>query len=292
MNFCKYNMSFYKTYLVIIYFVLNFFIPETIYSQTGFFSELINVEHIPSQVMNKSHKAMVFLPDNYYVSKDSFPVVYLLHGYSGHFDDWNRHEPKLQKYAEQYKLIIVTPEGEFDRWYINSPVDTSSKYETYIGKEVPDWIDKHYKTKKNKKFRAITGLSMGGHGALTIAADYPDRFGAAGSMSGALDLRPFSTKWNLKDILGNIDIKPSVWFLYSFYGKIFQLDKTDHPEIIIDCGEDDLFFDVNISVHNLLIDKGINHEFKFRPGGHTWEYWVQSLPVHLQFFGDYFYKQK
>ena len=278
-----------KTLLSRIYFVL-FFIQCSLItqSQTGFFSELYYVEHIPSSSMNKSHKAMVFLPEKYFDTPDSFPVVYLLHGYSGHFDDWNRKEPNLQKYATEFNLIIVTPEGDFDRWYINSPIDTTSKYKTYIGMEVPEWIDANYKTKRSSKFRAITGLSMGGHGALTIAADYPDMFGAAGSMSGALDLRPFSGKWNLNDLLGDIDVKPSVWFMYSFYGKIFKLDKDSHPAMIIDCGESDLFFDVNIKVHNLLVDKEIRHEFKFRPGGHNWDYWLESLPVHLDFFNKYF----
>jgi S-formylglutathione hydrolase FrmB len=280
-----------KTLLYRFYFILLFIqyvVP--VQSQTGFFSELYNVEHIPSKCMNKSHKAMVFLPDNYFDTNDSFPVVYLLHGYSGHFDDWNRHEPNLQKYASKYKIIIVTPEGNFDRWYINSPIDTMSKYETYIGLEVPQWIDDNYKTKKGKKFRAITGLSMGGHGALTIASDYPEYYGAAGSISGALDLRPFSEKWNLKELLGDIEVKPSVWFLYSFYGKIFRLDRDKQPSIIIDCGESDFFFDVNIKVHNLLVDKQIRHEFRFRPGGHTWDYWLESLPMHLDFFSKFFYE--
>lgn len=278
-----------KTLLSRFYFILLFIqyvVP--VQSQTGFFSELYNVEHIPSKCMNKSHKAMVFLPDKYYDTQDSFPVVYLLHGYSGHFDDWNREEPNLQKYATQYNTIIVTPEGNFDRWYIDSPVDTMSKYETYIALEVPQWVDENYKTKRNKHFRAITGLSMGGHGALTIASDYPEHFGAAGSMSGALDLRPFSEKWNLKEVLGDIEVKPSVWFLYSFYGKIFKLDMNTHPAMIIDCGESDFFFDINIKVHNLLVDKQIRHEFRFRPGGHTWEYWLESLPVHLDFFSKFF----
>ena len=276
--------QFRRFYFIVLFF--HFLVP--VQSQTGFFSELENVEHIPSMCMNKTHKAMVFLPDDYYVTNDSFPVVYLLHGYSGHFDDWHRKEPKLQQYATRYKLIIVTPEGDFDRWYIDSPVDTSSKFKTYIGLEVPQWIDENYKTKKTKKFRAITGLSMGGHGALTIAADLPDNFGAAGSMSGALDLRPFSDKWNLKSVLGDIDKKPSLWLIHSFYGKIFSLDKNDHPAMIIDCGESDFFFDVNISAHNLLVDKKIKHEFKFRPGAHTWEYWLESLPIHLEFFNKYF----
>ena len=273
-----------RFYFVVLFF--QFLVPAQ--SQTGFFAELENVEHIPSKVMNKSHKAMVFLPDNYYGTKDSFPVVYLLHGYSGHFDDWNRREPQLKQYATKYKLIIVTPEGEFDRWYIDSPVDTSSRYETYIAIEVPDWIDENYRSKKCKKFRAITGLSMGGHVAFTIAADYPDRFGSAGSMSGALDLRPFADKWNLKSILGDINKKPSVWFLNSFYGKVFKLNKNDHPALIFDCGESDFFFDCNISIHNLLVDKQIQHEFSFRKGGHNWEYWLESLPLHLDFFEKVF----
>jgi S-formylglutathione hydrolase FrmB len=282
-------MIFNKTNLTRFYFVLIFFqIAVLGYSQSQEKAAFVHVVDIPSKTMNKTHKAMVFLPDDYFESDSNFPSVYLLHGYSGYYDDWHKREPKLQQYATEYGVIIITPEGNFDRWYIDSPVDTASKYGTYIGFEVPEWIDTHFRTRRERKFRAITGLSMGGHGALTIAADYSYRFGAAGSMSGILDLRPNSEKLNLRDILGNIDEKPSVWFLHSFYGKVFRLDPKMHPAIIIDCGDSDHLLESNIKVHDLLTEKNIDHEFSILPGEHNWDYWLARLPEHLEFFKFHF----
>ena len=278
-----------KTNLIRFYFVLIFVQFSLLaYSQYGNKEGFVQVVDIPGKSINKTHKAMVFLPDGYFLSGDSFPSVYLLHGYSGYYDDWHRKQPNLQQYATEYGIIIITPEGNYDSWYIDSPVDANSKYSTYVGFEVPEWIDASFRTRRERKYRAITGLSMGGHGALTIAADYPYRFGAAGSMSGVLDLRPYDNEWNLKSILGNIDVKPSVWFLHSFYGKIFRLDPDTQPSFIIDCGISDRHMKVNIKVHELLTEKNIEHEFISLPGEHNWDYWLSRLAEHLDFFKKQF----
>ena len=243
---------------------------------------------IPSKTMNLKHKAMVFLPENYYFNKDSFSVVYLLHGYTGYYNNWYQREPRLSQYATRYNMIIVTPEGTFDSWYLDSPEDTSIRYETYIGKEVPKWINAHFKVYDKKENRAICGLSMGGHGALTIAADYPESYGAASSISGALDLRKYYLKWNLKKIIGDIYKYPSRWFTLSFAGKIFIIDKKNPPALLLDCGTEDIFYQTNESIHKLLLETGIKHDYFVRPGGHNWSYWKNALPYHLLFFQKYF----
>ena len=277
-----------RIYFIFITFFLSIFSLNAQKTKTDSFSLTVT---IPSKVMNIEHKAMVFLPENYYTSKDSFPVVYLLHGYTGYYNNWYVREPQLPGYCTRYGIIIVTPEGTSNSWYIDSPVDTVSKYETYIAEEVPDWIDHHFKTINNKHNRAICGLSMGGHGALTIAADYPDRFGAAGSMSGVLDLRPFYKKWNLTRKLGDYSIFPDNWYKYSFVGKISKL-KDSGLAILIDCGMDDPFFEVNKEIHNDLVNNEIPHDFFIRPGGHSWDYWKNALPYHLLFFQKYFERKE
>lgn len=275
-----------KTTFIRFYYILIFSLfVFNLYSQN---ENLIKTVEIYSQSMQKSHKAIIYLPDSYYVKQDSFPVVYLLHGYSGHFDDWFKRDSNILSYSHKYNTIIVTPEGNFDSWYIDSPIKSEIKYETYISTEVPQWIDTHFKTISDKKHRAITGLSMGGHGALCIAADHPDIFGAAGSMSGVLDLRTFHEKWNLQEILGDLNTKPSYWFVNSFAGKLYKIDRKEHSQFIIDCGKSDVFFDVNEKVHKLLKDNHINHKFIISEGDHNWDYWKKMLPMHLEFFRDYF----
>lgn len=155
-----------------------------------------------SSSMKKSIKAVVVTPDSYNENEE-FPVVYLLHGYSGNYKDWIRKVPEIQEYADRFNLIIVCPEGDFGSWYLDSPEISQSNYETYTSSELVEWIDKHYSTITNRNGRAITGLSMGGHGAFYLAFKHQDVYGMAGSMSGGVDLRPFPENWDLPKLLGS-----------------------------------------------------------------------------------------
>ena len=146
---------------------------------------------IASMAMNKTYKAAVVLPNSYAKNKTAYPVLYLLHGGGGHFRDWLNSTPDkmlVKNLADQFNLIIVMPEGETFGWYLNSPVNKVSLFETYITEEVIAKIDNAYRTVANRNGRVITGLSMGGHGALFLSTRHPNLFCATGSMSGALDL--------------------------------------------------------------------------------------------------------
>lgn len=130
---------------------------------------------IPSAAMHKSLEATVVLPDQYARGKaaDRFPVVYLLHGSGGDYTDWTSNS-QIGKLADRYHVILVMPDGGHESWYIDSPVDPHSRYETYVGTEVVGYVDAHFRTIATRQARAITGLSMGGFGALHIALDRPD----------------------------------------------------------------------------------------------------------------------
>jgi len=251
---------------------------------------------VPSKAMNKTYKAAVVLPAAYANSKKSFPVLYLLHGGSGHFSDWLNKTPDkllIKNLADQYDLIIVMPEGETSSWYLDSPVDPNSKFETYIAKEVVQKIDNTYRTVQNSKRRVITGLSMGGHGALYLSTRHPDVFGAAGSMSGALDMNfnKFNInedfkkrlKENFQRLLGNSDPSSEIFMNNSIVNMVQAIQKNKLP-IIIDCGVDDFLIESNRELHRRLVYNNTPHDYSERPGAHSWEYWQNSLPYHLLFF--------
>ncbi|HIO26407.1 MAG TPA: esterase family protein, partial [Flavobacteriaceae bacterium] len=160
--------------------------------------------------MKKEIKAVVIKPDSYQNHK-KLPVVYLLHGYSGNYSDWIKKVPEIKHYVDRYQLIIVCPDGNFNSWYLDSEIKKNSTYETYIAKELVSFIDKNYNTIAHRNGRAITGLSMGGHGALYVAFKNQDVFANAGSMSGGLDLRPFKDNWELDELLGNYENNPERW---------------------------------------------------------------------------------
>jgi S-formylglutathione hydrolase FrmB len=143
---------------------------------------------ISSNSMHKKIKTIVITPFAYNKESHRYPVVYLLHGAMGNATNWIHKVPQLQSMANEINVLIVCPDGSNNSWYFDSPVDSAFKYETHISTEVPAYIDEHYSTIKNRKARAITGLSMGGQGAMFIAFRHAAIFGACGSMSGALML--------------------------------------------------------------------------------------------------------
>lgn len=250
---------------------------------------IVDTVSIHSTAMNKSYKCVVIKPDSYSTEEGktrAYPVVYLLHGYGGWYSNYVTRLPEIVHYADRYQFLIVCPEGN-NSWYFDSPVDTAIKFETYVGTEIPAWIDKHYNTVKDRSGRAITGLSMGGHGGLYLGFRRSDTFGACGSMSGGVDLRPFPSNWQLAKLLGDIDRKPENWEKYSVISVVEQRP-NDSLAINIDCGTGDFFFDVNNALHAKLEKLKIPHDYIVRPGKHEWSYWQNALQYQFLFFSNYF----
>jgi len=243
-----------------------------------------------SAAMHKEIKAVVVKPAAYQTG-GAYPVVYLLHGHSGNYSDWVKKVPAIKEYASRWGMIIVCPDGNFDSWYFDSPVDSNWRYETYVSKELVRYIDDHYRTLATRQGRAITGLSMGGHGALFLAFRHQDVFGAAGSMSGGVDIRPFPKNWEIAQRLGSLDSFPQRWADYSVVNQT-KLLKPGSLSIIFDCGSDDFFYKVNNELHEKLLAEKIPHVFTSRPGGHTWDYWSNSIEYQLLYFHHYFEQKK
>jgi len=237
---------------------------------------------IPSQAMQKNPKAVVVLPEQYKAAKTPFPVVYLLHGWSGSYRDWPN-KIDLKPLADKYGFIIVCPDGGYAGWYVNSPLKKDSQYETYIAKEVVNYIDRNYRTIADSTGRFLCGLSMGGHGAFTLLAKYPEQYAGAGSMSGAMAMSSGDRRAGLADLLGDYETNQLLWEGNS---ALFLADRLAgrHKAILIDCGVDDFLFQTNLALHKKLLDLKIPHDYIERPGAHTWGYWTNALEYHLLFF--------
>ena len=216
---------------------------------------------VRSAAMNKDVKVVYVLPDKA-IGKQACPVVYLLHGYGGNAKTWIGVKPDLPQIADEKGIIFVCPDGK-NSWY--------------------------YATIPDRKARAISGLSMGGHGALWSAIRHKDVFGAAGSMSGGVDIRPFPQNWEMNKQLGEFAANKASWDAHTV---VNQLDKIVNGDLalIIDCGEADFFLEVNKDLHNRLLARKIDHDFITRPGGHTGTYWNNSIDYHVLFFDKFFKK--
>ena len=243
---------------------------------------------VPSAAMNKAVKVVTVRPDKA-VKGDKCPVVYLLHGHGGHENTWFVVKPELAEIADREGIIFVCPNGE-NSWYWDSPVNPALKFETFVSKELVEYVDSHFATLADREHRAITGLSMGGHGAMWNAIRHQDVFGAAGATSGGLDIRPFPNSWGMKNYIGERDENLEVWNNYTVINQLDRL-KDGALAIIIDCGVDDFFYGVNKAVHERLLQQKISHDFIIRPGAHNGTYWKNSILYQIKFFKIFFEKE-
>jgi S-formylglutathione hydrolase FrmB len=275
------------------YLLYLFLFPSFVWAQTK-----VDTIEVFSNAMNKTLKAAVTTPSTYDGSKQ-FATLYLLHGGSGAFSDWHQKvtEPFLvNRMAEQYNLVIITPGVGPSSYYYDSPLMDSVQYETYLIKELIPEIDKKYRTLAKKESRAITGLSMGGHGSIMLSTKHPDLFIAATSMSGVMNID--TRLWKVSAEFSNLRQTQQKAMLgddltydapFSTYTAVGLVEKMKENEIalLIDCGVDDFLLETNRQMHQMLLENGTPHDYTERPGAHTWDYWTNALPFHLLFIDKY-----
>lgn len=246
---------------------------------------------VHSTVMNKDVKTVVITPTETKKNRDQrYPVLYLLHGATGNCKYYlEKVKATLPEIADEKGMIFVTPDA-LNSWYIDSPINKNLQYETFTSKELVEYIDSHYRTIADRKGRVVTGLSMGGHGALYLAFRHKDVYGACGSMSGGVDFRGFPQNWEIKRSLGEMANNRKRWDAHVVVNQIGRIQNHD-LDIIIDCGEGDFFLECNKSLHERLLGRGIDHDFILRPGAHNAQYWHNSIDYQLLFFQKFFAKK-
>ncbi|MDE6085158.1 MAG: esterase family protein [Muribaculaceae bacterium] len=247
---------------------------------------------LPSKYIDPAGKVMVVTPAGYNDAQNfgrHYPVVYLLHGYGDDYECWpKRTQPALDSLATNWNMIFVCPDGR-NSWYFDSRTDPKKQMESYITRELVPYIDANYRTIPDPAHRAITGLSMGGHGALRLAILHSDIWGNAGSTSGGVDLIPFPGNWEISKALGPYEDNKELWEKST----VISLASTLQPgqlNIIFDCGTEDFFAEVNENLHKELLKHKIPHDYISRPGNHSHPYWRNAILFQLQFFNEKFTK--
>ncbi len=245
----------------------------------------IRTEKLASKLMARQMPYRVVLPPQYNAdSAARFPVVYLLHGLTGHFDNWTE-KTAVGTLADG--VIIVTPEGG-DGWYTDSATVTNDKYESYVVTELIPEIDRKFRTAGGRENRAIAGLSMGGYGAIKFGLKYPHLFSLVGSFSGAFDAP--------KRGIGGQKTWPSIASVYGpddsptrkandifvIAGGLAEERVKQLPFIYFDCGTEDLLLNTNREFAELLVSKKVAHEYRQLPGRHSWPYWEKQIREFLR----------
>lgn len=277
-------------------FLLSFI--TTITSQTG---KVFDNLSLPSKILNMERKYAIYFPPDYETSTRSYPVLYLLHGGGDDQTGWVQFG-EVQHIADKAihegkatPMVIVMPDANtVRRGYSNNALGTWL-YEDYFFKELMPFVEKKYRIKSDKRYRAIAGLSMGGDGSFTYALHHPELFSSACPLSAGTGPQ---TKEIAKTNVRRIDSTATDAQIEAFYNRqSVPLLVNNMPDSLkkavrwyIDCGDDDFLYEGNSLVHIAMRKKEIPHEFRIRNGGHTWSYWRSALPEVLDFISQAFHQ--
>jgi len=283
--------------LFLIFAFLFFMVSAFGQSESRVFDNL----SVPSKILKMDRKYAIYLPPDYETSQRSYPVLYLLHGAGDDHSGWIQFgEVKLitDKAIAEGKctaMIIVMPDGNTgQRGYFNSPKGDWN-YEDFFFQELMPYVEKTYRIRAEKRYRAISGLSMGGGGTLMYALHHPELFSSACPLSastGPINLEEASSRWG-KQYPGISKDDLMKYFSRHSAIELVNAIPDDQKKAVrwyIDCGDDDFLYEGNSLLHIAMRKKEIPHEFRTRDGGHTWTYWREALPEVLDFVSQTFHQ--
>jgi enterochelin esterase-like enzyme len=276
-----------------------FALSSILIAQTGKVSDNLSMT---SNILKMSRKYAIYLPPDYETSQRSYPVLYLLHGAGDDQTGWVQFGEVLTIADEAIKsslataMIIVMPDANTGkRGYVND-VKGEWRYEDFFFQEFMPFIEKTYRIKAEKRYRAIAGLSMGGEGTFIYALHHPELFSSACPLSAATGPKNIEELKNYRlwsGVEGITDAEKESYFKkYSVLSLIENMpdDQKKAVRWYIDCGDDDFLYEGNSLVHIAMRRKEIPHEFRIRDGVHSWTYWRASLPKVLEYVSMTFHQ--
>lgn len=265
-------------------------------------SEVFETRTVPSRILKTDRQYAIYLPPNYNTTDIKYPVLYLLHGMGDNHTGWGQFG-QVQYIADKAiaegkcaPMIIVMPDADTSvRGYQNT-IDGKFNYEDFFFQELIPHIEKTYRVRTDRRYRAVAGLSMGGGGTINYALHRPDLFAAAAPLSaatGTWDLEKF--RMNIKNTFPNTsDEKIEEYYKQHDIESVIKnaseekLKQIKEVRWYISCGDDDFLFEGNSLMHIFFRKNNIPHEFRIKDGGHTWSYWRMELPLVLEFVSGSF----
>lgn len=255
-----------------------------------------------SKILGMERKYAIYLPPDYETSERSYPVLYLLHGGGDDQTGWVQFGEVLRIADEAIAngtataMIIVMPDANTGkRGYFND-IKGDWRYEDFFFEEFLPYVEKKYRIKGEKHYRAVAGLSMGGGGTFMYALHHPELFSSACPLSascGPLTLEDMDSYLERREIQADSEDQKEAYFKrHSALALINEMpvDQIKSVRWYIDCGDDDFLYEGNSLVHIAMRKKEIPHEFRIRDGVHSWTYWRASLPKVLSFVSDRFHQ--
>ena len=285
-----------KSTILILF--LGICLQGTVQSQSGTVYDALSIS---SDILKSERKFAIYLPPDYDTSKRSYPVLYLLHGAGDDQTGWVQFGEVLRitdnaiREGTATPMIIVMPDADTGRrGYFNTP-DGAWRYEDFFFEELMPYVEKEYRIRADKRYRAVAGLSMGGGGTFMYALHKPELFSAACPLSayiGPLSLEELKERM---DRTGESYTSSTLQAYFERHNALSLINSMSSESLsdvrwFIDCGDDDFLYEGNSLVHIALKKKEVPHEYRVRDGRHSWTYWRESLPVVLSFVSDGFHQ--
>ena len=287
--------SFYLIFLSFISFSI-------VFGQNG---KVIDELIINSKILKGDRKFAVYLPPDYDSSNRSYPVLYLLHGLGDNQSAWIQFGEVLHTTDKAINsgiatsMIIIMPDAGTGQMGYTNAMSGKWNYEDFFFEEFMPHVENLYRIRKDKRYRAISGLSMGGGGSFLYALRRPDLFSSAAPLSASIgpqkidqmDDHSYLDYWGYsKSNINKSDFEKFKKKNNSLY-LIDQMDQKTLNSVrwYIDCGDDDYLYKNNVLMHIKMREKGIKHEFRVRDGDHNWDYWRSALPSVLEFISKKFH---
>ncbi|MBN2643222.1 MAG: esterase family protein [Victivallales bacterium] len=240
-----------------------------------FFSESLGMQSSITVILpQQTGKDMIGMAGS--VKKERYPVLYLLHGLSDDHSIWLR-RTSIERYVSALGLAVVMPNAHRSFY---TDMQAGGKYFTYISSELPSICQAFFPISGEREDNFIAGLSMGGYGAFKIALSCPQRFCAAASLSGVLDIAIKSPTWpELFDgIFGkDQELTGSKHDLFALADKLAAVPRESRPELFQSCGTEDFLYADNVKFCEHLRRIGYQHEYREKPGTHCWEFWDDTI---------------
>lgn len=279
--------------------LLALFFPALLFAQTGKVYDNLSMK---SEILKMDRKFAIYLPPDYETSQRSYPVLYLLHGAGDDQTGWVQFGEVLRIAGNAIKdgtataMIIVMPDANTGQRGYTNDATGDWRYEDFFFDEFMPYIEKSYRIKSEKRYRAVAGLSMGGGGTFYYALHHPELFSSACPLSASAgplskeDMQRYRQRGNMSKAT---DEQIDAWYKkYSVPELIKNMpdDQIKSVRWFMDIGDDDFLYEGNSLIHIELRKREIPHEYRVRDGAHNWTYWRASLPVVLSFVSDAFHQ--
>jgi len=283
-----------KNWLIALVLLISF----TTLAQTGMVMEQLSLS---SKILKGERNYAVYLPPDYTTSERSYPVLYLLHGYTDNHTGWVQYGEVLHiadkaiREGKATPMVIVMPDADTGKvGYTNWP-DGKWDYEKFFFEELMPHVEQRFRIRQQKRFRAIAGLSMGGHGTFIYAMHRPELFSAACPLSAWMGPQSIEEIAQMESTMGIEVTEEQVESYLNRYNPLRLVESVEPEQLnsvrwYIDCGDDDFLYEGNSLMHIAMRKRQIAHEYRVRDGAHTWPYWRTALPVVLEFVSEGFHQ--